>query len=115
MKSLKYLAMCSLIAVFAAPIAEAKGKGNNRQIQERIRKEKERKEKERAAKKKEREEIDSFMEPRDTNHDGSLSREEFLSEEKDKADGEAKFDQFNKNKDRYLSKGEIEEMLGLGK
>jgi hypothetical protein len=65
------------------------------------------KRKQRAAK---REKIDRFMEPIDKNNDNSISEEEFLAEN---PDGKSKFDQYNKNKDGYLTKSEIEDMLGL--
>jgi hypothetical protein len=112
MKLIHTLAAVSLIAVFAVP-AEANNNGNNRQAEEAARKKKAEKEKAREERKKINEELKEFMEDRDTNKDGSLSREEFLSSESDKGSGESKFNQYNKNKDRALSKSEIKEMLGL--
>jgi hypothetical protein len=57
--------------------------------------------------------IKEYLESRDTNKDGSVSRDEFLTAETDKAGGERKFNEHNKNKDRSLSKREIQSMLGL--
>jgi hypothetical protein len=53
------------------------------------------------------------MDEKDTNHDGSLSRDEYLAGEADPAAASKKFDKFNKNGDRALSKSEIAAMLGL--
>ena len=57
--------------------------------------------------------IDSFLEDHDKNHDKSVSLEEYVAGEKNAGDAEKKFQEYNKNKDRYLSKTEIQEMLGL--
>jgi hypothetical protein len=108
-----FIIVVSLFAVFATP-AEAKKNGKNSQkAAEQAKKEKARKEAERAERRDAREKIDAFMKPRDKNRDGSLSIEEFLSGETDKAEGEKKFNKFNKNHDRAPYKTEIKEMLGL--
>jgi Flp pilus assembly protein TadD len=113
MKLIQTLVVVSLFAVFATP-AEAKKRGNNSQkAAEQAQKEKARKEKDRAESRKVREKISAFMQPRDKNKDGSLTKEEFLSGETDKAAGEKKFSQFNKNNDRALYKSEIQTLLGL--
>lgn len=57
--------------------------------------------------------IEDFMEGLDLNNDKSLTLEEFVSSEKDAKSAESKFNLYNKNKDRYLSKTEIQDMLGL--
>ena len=110
MKTVGLIALVSLFAVFCVP-AEAKNR-NNRQIAEQARKEKARKEKERAERKEQRDKLGAFMKPRDANKDGSLSKDEFLAVESDRAGGEEKFKRFNKNGDRFLSKSEIQAMLG---
>ena len=69
----------------------------------------------REARKKDREAIKTFLSTKDKNKDGSLSRDEFLSDEADKEAAGARFDGANKNGDRALSKSEISDMLGLGK
>jgi hypothetical protein len=113
MKLIQTLIVLSFLAVFAAP-AEAKQKGNNNQkANQQAQKEKAKKEKERAESRNVREAVSAFMKPRDKNRDGSLTKEEFLSGETDKAAGEKKYNQFNKNNDRGLYKSEIQAMLGL--
>ncbi len=76
---------------------------------------KEAREKERDLREKEREAVKDFLEPKDKNKDGSLSRDEYLSDENDKEAAGKKYDEADKNRDRSLSKSEISEMLGLGK
>lgn len=76
---------------------------------------KEAREKERALREKDREAIKDFLEPKDKNKDGTLTRAEYLSDEDDKAAAGKDYDEADKNKDRSLSKTEISEMLGLGK
>ncbi|MBC8127330.1 MAG: hypothetical protein H8M99_09350 [Gloeobacteraceae cyanobacterium ES-bin-144] len=74
------------------------------------------KEAERAARKAEREKnkaaIDEVLDAKDTNHDGSLTRDEFIAGEANAEAAGAKFDKYNKNGDRALSKSEILEMTG---
>lgn len=112
MKLMHTLAVVSLLAVFTVPAA-ANNNGNNKQAMEQAKKKKDEKEKERAERKKVRDELKDYMEDRDKNKDGSLSLDEFLSGETDKAKGESTFNEFNKNKDRSLTKKEIQTMLGL--
>lgn len=68
----------------------------------------------REAKAKDREAVKAFLEPKDKNKDGSLSRDEFIADEDDKEAAGKRFDEANKNGDRSLSKSEISDMLGLG-
>jgi uncharacterized protein YlxW (UPF0749 family) len=112
MKFMHTLAVVSLLAVFTVP-ADANNNGNNKKAMEQAKKQKAQKEKERAERKKVRDELKDYMESRDKNKDGSLSLEEFLGGESDKAKGQSTFTEFNKNKDRALSKKEIQTMLGL--
>lgn len=105
MKAMKFLALLITSAFLIAPV-EAANKGAAKKKQEE-------KEKKREEKAKRRDALKDFMEYRDKNKDGSLSKEEFLSAEIDKEEGAKKFDRYNKNGDRFLSKGEIAEMLGL--
>ncbi len=58
-------------------------------------------------------EIEDFLETHDKNKDKSVTLEEFVAGESDAKAAEAKFMEHNKNKDRYLSRTEIQEMLGL--
>ncbi|MEK7951814.1 hypothetical protein [Luteolibacter soli] len=68
---------------------------------------------EKKAREKKRDAIQEYMHRKDSNKDGSLSRDEFVAGETDQDAAGKKFDQYNKNGDRSLSKSEIEEMLGL--
>lgn len=99
-------------SLMAAPLAEAGG-WNKKQIQKANREKAKQEKKEREAREKRSKGIDEFITPRDGNKDGSLTRDEFLTNEADKVRAGAKFDQFNKNGDRYLSKSEIATMLGF--
>lgn len=54
-----------------------------------------------------------FMKTKDTNHDGSLTKAEYIIGEGDAATAGKAFDEANKNGDRALSKSEIADMLGL--
>lgn len=76
---------------------------------------KEARDKERDLREKDREAIKDFLEPKDKNKDGTLTRAEYLSDEDDKEAAGKKYDEADKNKDRSLSKTEVSEMLGLGK
>ena len=57
--------------------------------------------------------IEDFLSVHDKNRDKSVTLEEYVASESDAAEAEKKFKQYNKNNDRYLSKSEIQEMLGL--
>jgi hypothetical protein len=72
-----------------------------------------REQKERAARERKHEAIQKLLDQKDRNHDGSLSRDEYLIGEANTEAAGKKFDTFNKNSDRVLSKSEIEELLGL--
>ena len=71
------------------------------------------KEADKAARDSKRKAVQEVMEAKDKNHDGSLSKEEYLAGEANQEDAGKKFDEFNKNKDRFLSKGELIALLGL--
>lgn len=105
MKVIKILALLACSLCLVAPVEAA----NNKQD---AKKKKEQKEKERKEKAARREALNDFIKPLDKNNDGSLSKEEFLAGESDKEAGAKKFDQYNKNEDRFLSKSEIADMLG---
>ncbi len=82
------------------------------QQQERQRKDKEKKDK-KDAKEKKRTGVKEILDAKDKNNDGSLSLDEFLTGETDTAAATEKFNAANKNGDRFLSKGEIADMLDL--
>lgn len=66
-----------------------------------------------AERERKREAVKQFLAEKDKNKDNSVSRDEFLAGESDETAANAKFDEFNKNRDRFLTKSEIETMLGL--
>ena len=111
MKKIIYL-LSLIIFVSSAPV-EAKNNNNNKQAAAaraaKAKQEKAEKEKRDKINKA----IESFLEDHDKNHDKSVSLEEYVAGETNAADAEKKFTEYNKNKDRYLSKTEIQEMLGL--
>ena len=106
MKPMKILVLLITSAFLIAPV-DAANKGAARKKKE------EEKQKKREENARKRDAISDFMKERDKNKDGSLTKEEFLSGETNKEEGEKKFDRFNKNSDRYLSKAEISDMLGF--
>jgi hypothetical protein len=108
-----FLIIASLVvSVDARPGGGGRRGGNGGQTKE----EKEEKKKEEAEMKereRKRQAIQDYLRKKDANKDGSLSRDEFLTNESDKDAAGKKFDQYNKNGDRSLSKSEIEALLGL--
>ena len=68
---------------------------------------------EKKEKENKREAINKVMEAKDKNHDGSLTKDEYLTGEADQDGASKRFDQFNKNGDRSLSRTELEDSLGL--
>jgi hypothetical protein len=109
---MKTLALFAILAALTTSV-EAKKGGNNKRQAEQAKKEEARKQKERAEREQRRDKIEAFMKDRDGNKDGSLTKDEFISGETDKEQGGKKFDEYNKNKDRYLSKSEIQDLLGI--
>ncbi|MCX6866858.1 MAG: hypothetical protein NTV46_11710 [Verrucomicrobia bacterium] len=85
--------------VGAAP--QTQDERNKQRLQE-----KEVREKRRAA-------VQAVLDDKDKNHDGSLSKEEYIAGEADPAAAAKKFDKYNKNRDRVLTKGEIADSLAL--
>jgi hypothetical protein len=57
--------------------------------------------------------IKDFLAEKDANKDGSVKKDEYLAGETDQAAATAKFEEFDKNRDRSLSKSEIADMLGI--
>jgi hypothetical protein len=120
MKLIQTLALASSLLVAIGTHAEARCGCNNRnnnnynqRALEEARKKKAERDKKRAQSKKDHEILKKYLEAHDTNNDKSISRDEFLAAAHDKARAESEFDKFNKNKDRFLSRKEIEAMLGL--
>ena len=109
----KFVYLLALFVFVGAMPAEAQ-RNNQNQAAQRARAEKEKQRKEEKAK---RERINSAIEDlldgRDKNKDKSLTLEEYLSGESDAKSGEENFKEHNKNRDRYLSRTEMQELLGL--
>jgi len=69
----------------------------------------------RAEREKVRKAVDAVLKAKDTNHDGSLSKDEYIAGEADPVAAGKKFDQLDMNHDRHLSRDEIAISLGLKK
>jgi hypothetical protein len=108
MKSAFLLAFAALFLI--APAEAAKGNKDNGKAGAA---KKEKKAAERAERAQKREKVDAVLDVKDKNKDGSLDSDEYLIGESDIEGAKARFKQFNKNGDRYMSKGEIEDSLGL--
>ena len=108
MKFPSLLALLALCLVIPAEAAKKDG-GAAKAAQER----KKEKLAERAERTEKREAVEAVLDVKDKNGDGSLTLDEFLIGETDVEAANARFDEFNKNGDRYLSKKEIEATLGL--
>lgn len=111
MKKLIYL--LSLFLVIGALPVEAKKNNQNKKAQQaQAAKEKEKKAKREADEKIDKQ-VDAFLEDHDKNKDKSVSLDEYVGSNSNAKSAEEKFNSYNKNKDRYLSKKEIQELLGL--
>lgn len=108
----KTLAILLTLGCFAVP-AEAKGNGLTKAQKEAIQKKEAEKRKEKQERDKKREAVDKYLAKKDTNHDGSLTRDEFLVGEKNVERANLDFDHYNKNHDRSLERSEIQAMLGM--
>lgn len=114
MKYFAYL-MTALILLTAAE-ANAKGnnhRGNNTAQLKAAKAAQEKREKERKERAEKNKKIKNFLDGVDTNHDGSISRAEFIAGESNKEEALKKFEEANKNRDSSLTKSEIADMLGL--
>lgn len=106
---MKPIVLMIILAALIVP-AEAKkkkgggGKGDPKQAE---------KAKKDAEKDRKRKGVDDFLAQKDKNSDRIVTKPEYLDGVADAEAAGKKFDQFNKNKDRALSKSEIEALLGL--
>ena len=57
--------------------------------------------------------VQKLIDKKDSNHDGSLSKDEYLSKEPDQKAAGKKFGECNKNGDLLLQRSEIEALLGF--
>ena len=103
----------SLLFIAASLVVSVDAKPNRAAQIKRDKAEEKREQKEREAREKKHDAIQKLLDQKDRSHDGSLSLDEFLTGEADKAAATKKFEKFNKNGDRVLSKSEIETLLGL--
>lgn len=106
-KSFIFVAAALLLIIPAE--AGNKGGANNAKAQQQ-KKERETKREENG---KKRDAVNALLKAKDKNDDGTLSKEEYIAGESDAAAAGAKWDEFNKNGDRQLSRMEIEALLGL--
>ena len=110
MKTTTIALLLAALIVPAEMAHAAKEKEDPRKEAERERQEKEKAKEDRDRK---RDAVKEFLKKKDKNNDSSVSRDEYLADEDDKDAAGKKFDEFNKNGDRALSKKEIESLLGL--
>jgi hypothetical protein len=114
MKYVSYL--FSIIFVITTLQVEAKNPRNNKQKQQQqkaLAAEKKKEAAERAKKDKINLSIDEVMKNCDKNNDRSLTLEEFTNGSGDRKSAQEKFSKWNKNHDRYLSRTEVQSMLGF--
>lgn len=102
-----------LSALMLIATAEAKKNGGNRGNNEKAKQEQKEKQEKKDARDKKREAVDKVLDAKDGNNDGSLTLDEYLTGESDVEAATKDFNDSNKNGDRYLTKAEIADMLGL--
>ncbi|MCW1926226.1 hypothetical protein OKA05_26955 [Luteolibacter arcticus] len=102
-----------IVLIIASLVVSVDAKPNRAAQRKRDKAEEKREAQERKAREVKRDAIQGYLDKKDKNHDGSLSRDEFLTGEADQKAAGKKFDTYNKNGDRALSKSEIETLLGL--
>ena len=106
MKALTVL--IAMLSLTAAVEAKANKQSAAKAKQAELQKKKEKKEKE-----NKREALNAVLKAKDKNDDGSVTKDEYLTGEADQEAAAKRFDQFNKNGDRSLSRTELEDSLGL--
>jgi hypothetical protein len=108
MKPFVYL-LTALALISTAEAKKGKNGGNN----EKAKQEEAKKKKEREERASKRDAVKEFLDKKDGNNDGSLTLDEYLVGESSAEQATKRFNEYNKNGDRYLSKKEIEQLLGL--
>jgi hypothetical protein len=113
MKPLIYL-MSLMMLVTSVEAGKARAnRGNAKKVREVAKQREKEKKQQKEARDKKREAIEKVLNKKDGNNDGSLTLDEFLTGESDAKAATNRFNNANKNGDRYLSKAEISDMLGL--
>lgn len=119
--TMKYLAYL-MTALILSTGMELNAKGNNHSCHKNAaqlkaakaaKEAQEKREKERKERDEKNKKIKSFLDGVDANHDGSVSKDEFVAGESNKEKALEKFKDANKNGDSSLTKTEIADMLGL--
>jgi Flp pilus assembly protein TadB len=98
-----------LLAAFILPVEAKKKRGNGA----RDKQEEQQKKKEKAERERKRDAVNDYLDKKDKNEDGMVTRDEHLAGEVDQEVAGRKFDAANKNRDRSLTRSEIENLLGL--
>lgn len=111
-KLMKIIASFLFLSLFAGLMPVQANPHNNaaqKAWEEKKRKQKE----ERERKSKINQQVVDYIAGRDQNNDKSLTLEEFATGESNAEAAASTFKLYNKNNDRYLSKTEVKELLGL--
>ena len=109
-----FVMMLILAALIIPAEAGKKGWANRAAV---ANKQAQKEEKEEQAKRKQRDRehkaLEGLLAKKDTNKDKFLSKDEYVAGEPDAEAAGKRFDKFNKNGDRTLSKSEMEALLGF--
>jgi hypothetical protein len=112
---MKPVILMLLLAALIIPAEAGKKRGGNRAAA--ANKQAQKEEKEDQVKRKERDRahkaLGDLLAKKDTNKDKFLSKDEYVAGESNAETAGKRFDKFNKNEDRTLSKGEMEALLGF--
>ena len=109
------LILTALFLISSAQAGNNKKNGWKKAYKKEIAEKEAERERRKTAREMKRNAIQDYLEPRDKNHDGSLTMDEFIADEGDKDSAKSEFEAANKNGDRYLTKVEISAMLELDK
>jgi hypothetical protein len=109
-RHMKLFIIALLLAALVLPVEARKKRGGNAK---RDKQEEKQEAKEKAERERKREAVSDYLDRKDKNEDGMVTRDEHLTGEVDQEAAGKKFDQANKNRDRSLTKSEIEKLLGL--
>lgn len=107
---MKPIVIVLLLAAFILPAEARRKRGGNTK---RDKQEEQQERKEKAERERKRDAVNDYLGKKDKNDDGMVTRDEHLAGESDKEAAGKKFDAANKNRDRSLTRSEIEDLLGL--